>query len=241
MMTYYFITGSSRGIGRALCEFILQSDAHAQVHGFSRNSSIEHERYTHHSLDFSKSAELKSFSFPDLMGVGKIVLVNNAGTLGDIRSFDQVDEDQLIDAFEINLIAPALLCRKFVAKYRELNIPKVILNISTGAAFNGYEGWSLYCSSKAGLEMWSTVMRKEEERVEASKRFEILSIQPGVVDTAMQDKIRDTDEADFPMVEKFHKLKNDGALYDAHDVAQALLDIIHDPSQLENWQHRIQL
>jgi benzil reductase ((S)-benzoin forming) len=88
--------------------------------------------------------------------------------------------------------------------------------------------------------MWSSVMRKEEERREESSRFTILSIQPGVVDTAMQDKIRDTSESDFPMVKKFHKLKEEGKLFKPEDVAQALFEIIEKPDSIPDWQHRIQ-
>ncbi|MFW5726819.1 MAG: NAD-dependent epimerase/dehydratase family protein, partial [bacterium] len=51
-MRYFFITGTSRGIGKALVEKILQEEG-TMVYGFSRNPSVEHKRYHHHTTDLA--------------------------------------------------------------------------------------------------------------------------------------------------------------------------------------------
>jgi NADP-dependent 3-hydroxy acid dehydrogenase YdfG len=90
------------------------------------------------------------------------------------------------------------------------------------------------------MEMFSAVLRAELLQKEDSENWKVRSIQPGVVDTQMQDIIRSTDEEHFPMVEKFHELKRTGKLFDTIEVARALHKIIENPDELESWQHRIE-
>jgi NAD(P)-dependent dehydrogenase (short-subunit alcohol dehydrogenase family) len=55
----------------------------------------------------------------------------------------------------------------------------------------------------------------------------VLAVAPGVVATAMQGRIRATDPANFPAVEKFRELHRSRALVDPEDAARriwALLD-----------------
>ncbi len=51
-MNYFFITGSSKGLGKALSELLLNNNNNF-VYGFARNCSITHKNYTHIKLDFS--------------------------------------------------------------------------------------------------------------------------------------------------------------------------------------------
>ena len=65
---------------------------------------------------------------------------------------------------------------------------KRILNISSGAGRNPYEGWGAYCTTKAGLDHFSRVVAMEQ----ANEQYpvEIVSIAPGIIDTDMQATIR---------------------------------------------------
>lgn len=241
MKSVYFITGSSRGIGKALAEYILDKEPESIVYGISRGQSINHERFRQLSLDLSNEAALTDWSFPEVNQADHIVLINNAGTLGEIGKVGFLSQLQISNPIFVNLTGPFILSNAYVHAYEGQACKKMILNISTGAAFNPYQGWSEYCTSKAGLEMFSSVLREELKHRSDADNWEVLSIQPGVVDTQMQDIIRSTKEENFPMVEKFHQLKDDGKLYDSKDVASALHEIIKNPQRLESWQHRIQL
>ncbi len=84
------------------------------------------------------------------------------------------------------------------------------VNISSGAANRAISNWSLYCSSKAFIEMFFNVAEKEYER----HRF--FNIDPGVMDTNMQKSIRDSD---FPDLSDFQKLEKEGKLRATKDVA----------------------
>ena len=62
----------------------------------------------------------------------------------------------------LNLLAPMILTSVFIKRTERYAIPKVVLNISSGAAFFPYSGWSVYCSSKAGLDMLTKVAGLEQ-------------------------------------------------------------------------------
>jgi benzil reductase ((S)-benzoin forming) len=58
----------------------------------------------------------------------------------------------------------------------------------------------------------------------------VLSIAPGVVDTPMQQVIRDTDPEDFTHLGRFIELKNSGQLVSPDDAAAKLLRAMFDLS-----------
>src|SRR5262249_56915863 len=61
-----------------------------------------------------------------------------------------------------------------------------IVNVSSGAAYRPLEGWSAYCSGKAGLAMLTRAVALET----AGKGIRIFGFSPGTIDTDMQVKIR---------------------------------------------------
>src|SRR6202008_1576489 len=59
-----------------------------------------------------------------------------------------------------------------------------IINVSSGAAYRPLEGWSSYCSAKAGLAMLTRSLALETTGVR------VFGFSPGTIDTDMQVKIR---------------------------------------------------
>jgi benzil reductase ((S)-benzoin forming) len=114
---------------------------------------------------------------------------------------------------QVNFTSAAILCNKFIKAFQNSPIQKLIFNISSGAATSPYESWSNYCSAKAALNMFTEVVHLEQ----ATQKYpiQVFAIAPGVVDTAMQTKIRSTDVSKFPHKEKFIQLKENGNLYHA--------------------------
>ena len=96
-------------------------------------------------------------------------------------------------------------------KVNKLNI----VNISSGAARSAYEGWGEYCSTKAALKMASQIYGLEEKD-DANKTM--LLLEPGVINTPMQNQVRQSDKSEFPMLDKFINLHKDGNLVEAEDV-----------------------
>ena len=59
------------------------------------------------------------------------------------------------------------------------------------------------------------------------------SVAPGIVDTPMQDDIRDADEKHFPELNRFIAYKNEGELSSPLDVAQKYVDFLNNSSKFK--------
>lgn len=229
-MRIYYITGASRGIGKALAEKALEKkDTH--VYGMSRHHSIEHERYTPIKMDLSDIGSLKDWEPEDHKEIEELVLINNAGTLGSIKPIGEDDDEAIQRSFDLNLTAPAILTNKFLKRFRSLEAKKLVVNVSSGAAQNAIDGWSTYCASKAGLDMFGMVVEREQEIHQLSKPFRVISIAPGIVETRMQEEIRASSEEDFSSVQRFRDLKAEQELADPAEVADKYFRILDHPDQ----------
>jgi len=112
------------------------------------------------------------------------VLVNNAGVINPIGPLVEIATDDLAPAFAVNVMG---VHRVTVAALPLLRASKgTIVNAGTGAATTAMEGWTAYCSTKAGMQMLTRMMALELGR--EGLRIYFLGIPP--TDTAMQGKIR---------------------------------------------------
>lgn len=221
-MNYYFITGTSKGLGRALTELLLE-DENNFVYGLSRNCSINHKNYNHTSIDLSNIEEVKKYQFPQINTTSnKIILINNAGMVGDVNHLGNVSNDKIIECYNLNLIAPAILTNKFIGNFNEEE--KLIINISSGAGRTPIDGWNIYCSTKAGMDMLSQVIA-EESKIKKSNTT-VLSLAPGIIDTAMQTEIRNSSKSGFSNIERFIEYKNNGDLVKPEDTAKQIHQFI---------------
>ncbi|WMN11287.1 SDR family NAD(P)-dependent oxidoreductase [Marivirga salinae] len=221
----FIITGASKGIGKGLAEKALETGA--DVWGINRTHSIEHKNYKALTFDLADIhdllKELPQF-FSEAKDYERIVLINNAGTLGDIGHLGNIENESIPHLFDLNVSAPILLMNQFMKDFKNFKGKKIIINISSGAGKNAVDGWSGYCASKAALDMASKVAAKEAEM--DGNGFIIKAIAPGVVDTEMQTQIRSTDKKSFSGVEKFKNLKEENQLSSEEEVAEKYFHFI---------------
>lgn len=119
------ITGTSQGIGRAICQLFL--DKGHEVIGFDRNEgNIISDNYTHYQIDIRDYDKL-----PEISGVN--ILINNAGTQNE-------------DDIDINLKALIHLTEKYGVQ-QDIHS---ILNIGSASGHTGSE-FPEYCASKGGV------------------------------------------------------------------------------------------
>lgn len=216
-----YITGSSSGIGRALAEYALEQGH--RVVGISRRQSIHHDRYTHVKADLADLNQYVRFSFDDEKGIDSFVLVNNAGTLGDVKPVEKLDPDKIDHAYRLNVTAPTVLSRLFLQNTARCQKPRSVLNISSGAGSHPIPSWSTYCASKAAIDMFTRVLKVDHPDVHS------FAIGPGIVDTEMQGEIRRQPEENFPDLQRFQDYKKSGELADPQDVAHKLLHVLDHP------------
>ena len=223
-MRGFIITGTSSGIGHELCKLLLENPDN-KVIGISRTQNIEHTNYHHIALDLNNISEIESIDFPSWSNAEQISLIHNAGWIGPIQKIGNQELGAIASAYIINLVAPAVLSSQFISMYKSSIAQKVILSVSSGAFHTAIEGWSTYCSSKAGLDMLSKCIDEEYQDIIN------LSIAPGKVDTPMQNDIRFADEKAFPRLKEFQKYYIDGELSDAKEVATKYNKILQNPKK----------
>lgn len=230
-MTIFYITGTSSGIGKAIAEQALQIED-SIVYGFARTCSIDSPNYKHSSVDLSNIEEILSISFEKHLNAYKVVLINNAGILGDVKPIGMQTNESIVKVFNINTICPAILSNKFIQTYNGKDISMVIVNVSSGAARHPIESWAPYCASKAAIDMFSQVQQAENGY--DSKNLKIFSIAPGIVDTNMQQQVRASNPQDFPHLEKFIGYKTKGQLISADLTAKKILEVVNKPENHQN-------
>ncbi len=225
-MKHYFITGTSRGIGKALVENLLEN-RDIRITGISRNNTISHPNYKHIKLDLSTPETISSFAFPEISNAEEIVLINNAGVMSEIRRIGQQQTENIINDYNVNIVSPSILMNNFIKTYQNYTNKRVILNVSSGAGRHTVDAWSVYCASKSALDMFSENIHLEQSFFPEENRIKIFSVAPGVIETKMQKQIRKTSEKDFSEVKKFVNLKNDGLLSSPKETAKLLLKVIN--------------
>ncbi len=226
------LTGHSQGLGKALLDFYLDRE-NFEIIGISRTLlDIQSPRLKELSLDLSDLDSLKDkldIIFPSA-SYEEIILINNAGSIGEIKPVGQLDSRQLQMVFNLNMLSPALLINAFVKRYQASEAKRVVCNISSGAADKPMEGWSEYCSSKASLAMFTMVCQKENE----NSGFRFYSLAPGIVDTEMQAKIRESSSEDFPAIDRFKTYKSEGKLSSGAEVAKKIGYLLANPDKFES-------
>ncbi len=228
-MNYFYITGTSRGIGKAIAEKLLE-DASNTVIGISRNQTIEHERYRHVVFDLNMIEAVQAYQFEQYDDADKIVLINNSGVLGDVNHIGKMSSQKMVQSYNVNLIAPAILINSFMSAYAENKAEKMIINISSGAARHTINSWSTYCSTKSGLEMFTQVLNGEIQEAERNN-VKVFSIAPGIIDTEMQSEIRQVPDEQFSSKDKFVQLKQNNQLTSPEEVAEKMADVIAHPNK----------
>ena len=224
-MNILIITGGSKGIGKAIAK--KYASKNYKVYSLSR-STVKLENITQISVDLSNLKETES-SFKMLLTefnieqVSSITLINNAGRIGKISSLENLKTEDIAKTIQLNTITPLVLSSLFISILEKTNCKKQIINISSGAAKTPYQGWSVYCTSKAGIDMMTKTIANEQIAIKNSVKC--VSIYPGVVDTNMQTDIRNTQEKDFNSLQRFKDLKENNELYSAEFVAEKIYTI----------------
>lgn len=156
-----------------------------------------------------------------------VTLINNAGVLAPLRPAADTDPAALIQALRVGLEAPLLLAAAPLRVTRDWPARQHggvrVLNISSGPGRRGMAGsaahCAAYCAAKAGLDNGSRALALEETTGPWPAR--IVSLAPGVIDTAMQVELRGADPAAFPEHARFVDLQRQQQLSSPDDAAQA--------------------
>ena len=214
------ITGHSHGLGAALAAAWLETGA--CVIGLARRTNPELaatylDQLQETAINLADSQAVLDYTRSDAFRhicqeADTLWLFNNAGTVAPSAPLGAQADDDITHALNLNITAPLLLANATVAHARDRERVRIV-HISSGAARKPYPGWSIYGASKAALDRHAADAAAEGVR--------IVSLAPGVVDTAMQAGMRN--DAAFPLREQFAALHADGKLQSASDTAAQIL------------------
>jgi benzil reductase ((S)-benzoin forming) len=217
------ITGTSRGIGKAIAENYL---AHGEkVLGIGRSHTISHPDYLFIHCDLSDPAAVEHISFPDLKGED-VIFIHNAGILGKVDYFEKLDAREIAKVMQVNLFAGAVILQKILRLLPKTTSFRSIF-ISSGAGKSPIASWASYCASKAAVDLFCQTIQLEEQQL-GRTGFHCLSVAPGVVDTDMQAQIRNTHQTSFSEVARFKEYKDSNQLYSPELVARKLFKLVHE-------------
>ncbi|WP_375489983.1 SDR family NAD(P)-dependent oxidoreductase [uncultured Jatrophihabitans sp.] len=177
------VTGGSAGFGRALARELaaqgwrVVTDARSADPLASLAAELPDVRTVCGDVtDPAHRAELVHV----VRDIGRLdLLVNNASDLGPspLPRLAEHPIDALRQVYETNVVAPAALTQALLPLLRRS--AGVVVNISSDAAVEAYEGWGGYGSSKAALDHLTAVLAAEEPDVAA------YAFDPGDMRTAM--------------------------------------------------------
>ena len=182
------ITGASRGLGRALARalaergwrLVIDARGVTELEGVAGELSARTDVIT---IPGDVSDESHRKALLDAANGGRLdLLVNNASLLGPSPQPKLADYDlnTLERVYDVNVFAPLRLTQLALPLLRAS--AGHIINVTSDAAVEGYEGWGGYGSSKAAFEQWSRVLAAEEPAVR------VWWVDPGDMNTRMHQE-----------------------------------------------------
>ena len=187
-MQNVLVTGSSKGIGRAIAIALASDRTHLFIHGRDKKALAKTEKLV---KDKGSSCSQIIADISTTSGCEKIakavggkslnVLVHNAA----IATVASVEEHSLKDwnrTIAVNVTAPFILTKELLPQMKK---GSSIVNILSTAAKNAYTNWSSYCMSKFALRGFSETLREELR----PRGIRVIAVYPGAVDTPIWDSV----------------------------------------------------
>ncbi len=221
------ITGASRGLGAGMAHEFNRHGIRLGLCSRSAPALPDGPDVVTEQLDVRDGDAIAAFADRTAKQLGPIDLwINNAGVLEPMRPLRDIRVEELRDHLDINVVGVFNGMQTYLRYLRGAAHEGVLINISSGAAVHAYAGWSAYCAGKAAVDLMTECVALEE----AGGFMRVHSVAPGVIDTDMQELIRNSTADDFPEVERFREMKRDESFNSCEFVAARLLEIAFDPS-----------
>jgi NAD(P)-dependent dehydrogenase (short-subunit alcohol dehydrogenase family) len=234
MSKVWFITGSSRGLGRSLTEAVLAGGD--QVAATARNpeqlkdlAGKYPDRIYALPLDVTDKAQILAAVESTIKRFGRIdVLVNNAG-FGIIGAAEAYSDEQVRSQLETNLYAPIEITRMVLPYMRQQRSGR-ILQISSVGGRVGNAGLTIYQAAKFGLSGFSEALAKEVR----SLGIWVTSVEPGGLRTDLTSSMTSATEVEgyektVGLRTKMFKSSDFIPMGDPDKAAKVMIDLVDDP------------
>ena len=185
------ITGASKGIGAAAAQAFADTGANVALVARSIDLIADlagkiGERAIAIPCDVSRFHEIQAAVDKTIETFGALdVLIDNAGTIGPIGALAEAEPSAWTQTIDINTNG-VFFGMRAVLPHMLSRGSGTVITVSSGAAHGPVEGWSSYCTSKAGAYMLTRAADKEVR----SHGVRVLGLSPGTVATDMQRVIK---------------------------------------------------
>jgi len=199
-MKVALITGASRGFGAALADEL-------NARGWTLIVDARHEDALAEAAErwqnaFAIAGDISEPAHRDELAravhrLGRLdVLVNNASLLGPSPqpTLDRYPIGVLASVYDVNVFAPLALTQLVLPELKASG--GIVVNVTSDAGVEPYEGWGGYGSSKAALDQLTAILGAENPTIAA------YAFDPGDMRTQMHlDAFPDEDISDRPQPE----------------------------------------
>jgi NAD(P)-dependent dehydrogenase (short-subunit alcohol dehydrogenase family) len=197
-MAIGIVTGASRGLGLALTRALVDRGWRIVVDARDEDALRREWGYPPRDVVIAGDVSVPAHrtALVEAAGPSIDLIVNNASTLGPspMPALAEYPLEELRRVYEVNVLAPLGLVQ---AALPRLAPGAAVVNITSDAAVEPYEGWGGYGSSKAALEQLTAILAAEHPELR------VYTVDPGDMRTQMhQDAFPGEDISDRPPPEE---------------------------------------
>ena len=219
------VSGASSGLGLAIA---LAVPFPGRVLDFSRSGPPNDSGIDHIPADLSDVTSWADVADAIRRTVEaerplRSAFIHAAGTLSPMGFAGEVEDGPYMKNIVLNSASGQFLGHVYLSAVAGLEGEHDLVMISSGAATSAYAGWSAYGAGKAALNQWVRYVGAEQS---LRGDVRVSSIAPGVIDTGMQAQIREMSDTDFPRVQRFKDLHEEGKLVAPEDAADKFWAVV---------------
>ncbi|QOS80152.1 SDR family oxidoreductase [Paenibacillus sp. JNUCC31] len=222
------VTGSSRGIGRAIAEQLAELGADVVINYASSPDKAEQVaeiarqkgvRAITVQADLARKEDVERLFSETISQLGKVdLLINNAGIMKTTPLAD-VTEEEFDQQFAINVKGTFFACQQAL---KHMEKQGRIVNFSTSVTGQMFPGYSVYAGTKGAVEQITRQLAKEF----GSRQITINAVAPGPVNTELFT-VGKTEQ----QLEGLRKLNAFGRLGEPEDIANVISFLVSEESQ----------
>lgn len=212
----YLVTGCSKGLGRSICNKLL--NLNHTVIGISRSKVNLNGKFTNLNIDLNSGEdEIKEYLLTNKIKLDGFV--NNAAYAYD-DIITNLNREALSNMYSVNVFTPMMLTKVILRNFLLHRKKGSIVHISSISAHTGYKGLAMYASTKGALEAFSKATAREWGKLGIRSNC----ITPGFMETEMSSTLSDNQKA------RIAKRTSLGKLTDINSVSNTTIHLLSEES-----------